>query len=127
MEIGVNLNSAKNVSLHTDVTKILASLCFSPKYSGYAYVREAVKLAVELGGEGAVSKNIYPAVAKISRTTVSAVESGIRTAIRRAWARADKSIKVELFGAYAVYGEHTPTNSEFIFMLADRLSYSSVM
>ena len=112
--------------LHMDITRILTALCFTPKYSGYDYVREAIKLAVEQGDRCCgISKSIYPTVAKLSHTTNSAVESGIRTAIRRAWMRTDDSVKIELFGTYALCEGWIPTNSEFIFVLADRLVCNS--
>lgn len=108
--------------LHTDVTQMLTGLCFTPNYSGFNYVREAIKLAATMVGEmPGISKGIYPAVAKQTGATVAAVESGMRTAIRRAWVRSDMGSKMKAFGTYALNEQWVPTNSEFVFVLADKL------
>lgn len=112
--------------LHMDITQILTGLCFTPNYSGYNYVREAVKLAVAQEDRmPGISKAIYPVIAKQSGTTVAAVESGMRTAIRRAWHRSDPGSKLEIFGTYALNERWVPTNSEFVFVLADKLRCSA--
>lgn len=126
------MNEIKNVNknkltindreLHMDITRILTALCFTPNCGGYHFVREAIKLVVNSEDNLRwISKNIYPTVAAASGTTSAAVESGIRNSIRRAWMRTDDCMKTELFGTYAVSKGWVPSNSEFIFMLADRL------
>ena len=70
----------------------------------------------------AVTKVLYPTVAKMHQTTASRVERAIRHAIEVAWSRGKLDTLDELFG-YTVKGK--PTNSEFIALIADtiRLEY----
>lgn len=124
---GTIYNVIDEDKLHMDITQILTGLCFTPNYSGYNYVREAVKLAVAQEDKmPGISKGIYPVIAKQSGTTAAAVESGMRTAIRRAWNRSDPRSKLEIFGTYALNEHWVPTNSEFVFVLADKLRCSSI-
>ena len=69
----------------------------------------------------AVTKILYPEVAKRFGTTASRVERAIRHAIEVAWDRGDIETLQNYFG-YTVSGvKGKPTNSEFISMIADRL------
>ena len=69
----------------------------------------------------AVTKQLYPSVAKQYETTSSRVERAIRHAIEVAWDRGD----VDVLNSYFVYTIHNtrgkPTNSEFIAMISDKL------
>lgn len=70
---------------------------------------------------GAITKILYPAIAKHFKTTSSRVERAIRHAIEVAWDRGDLETLQAYFG-YTVSGlKGKPTNSEFISMIADRL------
>ncbi|MBQ9540994.1 sporulation initiation factor Spo0A C-terminal domain-containing protein [Ruminococcus sp.] len=110
--------------LYADITRILTALCFKQKYSGYRYVREAVRFAVQQEYCGGISKSIYPLIAKQNGISSAAVESGIRSAIRKAWQLTDSATKRELFGAYGQFEQHVPSNSEFVYMIAERLVYN---
>ncbi len=111
--------------LYYDITRVLTALCFKQKYSGYSYVREAVRFAVRQERFGGISKCIYPVIAKELGISSAAVESGMRTAIHKAWVLTDVEMKRELFGTYGTTAEWVPSNSEFVYMMADRLSYPS--
>ena len=69
----------------------------------------------------AVTKQLYPDVARKYDTTPSRVERAIRHAIEVAWDRGDVDVLTSYFG----YTIHTtrgkPTNSEFIAMISDHL------
>lgn len=69
----------------------------------------------------AITKILYPAVAKKYKTTSSRVERAIRHAIEVAWDRGD----VDTLNSYFGYTIHNlrgkPTNSEFIAMIADKM------
>ena len=69
----------------------------------------------------AVTKLLYPEVAKRFHTTPSRVERAIRHAIEVAWDRGDIDILNSYFGYTVHNGRGKPTNSEFIAMLADKL------
>lgn len=69
----------------------------------------------------AVTKQLYPSVAKRYETTSSRVERAIRHAIEVAWDRGDVDILNSYFG-YTIHNSRgKPTNSEFIAMISDKL------
>ena len=70
----------------------------------------------------AVTKVLYPAVAKKYGTTASRVERAIRHAIEVAWDRGDLETLQKYFGYTVSNTKGKPTNSEFIAMIADRIS-----
>ncbi len=70
----------------------------------------------------AVTKVLYPEVAKKFNTTPSRVERAIRHAIEVAWDRGDIEVLQKFFGYTVSNIKGKPTNSEFIAMIADCLS-----
>ena len=70
----------------------------------------------------AVTKILYPSVAKKFATTASRVERAIRHAIEVAWDRGDLETLQKYFGYTVSNTKGKPTNSEFIAMIADRIS-----
>ena len=70
----------------------------------------------------AVTKVLYPEVAKRFNTTASRVERAIRHAIEVAWDRGDLETLQKYFGYTVSNVKGKPTNSEFIAMIADRLT-----
>ena len=75
----------------------------------------------------AVTKVLYPTVAKKHQTTASRVERAIRHAIEVAWSRGKLDTLDDLFGYTVSNGKGKPTNSEFIALIADtiRLEYKN--
>ena len=69
----------------------------------------------------AITKILYPTVAKKYRTTSSRVERAIRHAIEVAWSRGKLDILDELFGYTVSNGKGKPTNSEFIALVSDTI------
>ena len=69
----------------------------------------------------AVTKVLYPEVARRYSTTPSRVERAIRHAIEVAWDRGDLETLQKFFGYTVSNTKGKPTNSEFIAMIADRL------
>ena len=89
---------------------------------GYQYLREAIIIAVEdMEVINAVTKVLYPEVARRFDTTASRVERAIRHAIEVAWDRGDIETLQKYFGYTVSNAKGKPTNSEFIAMIADRL------
>ena len=70
---------------------------------------------------GAVTKELYPAIAKLNKTTPSRVERAIRHAIEVAWNRGRLETINNLFGYTVQNDKGKPTNSEFIAIIADKL------
>ena len=75
---------------------------------------------------GAVTKILYPTIAKKHNTTSSRVERAIRHAIEVAWSRGRIETIDELFGYTINEGKGKPTNSEFIALIADRIRLNQV-
>lgn len=69
----------------------------------------------------AVTKILYPAIAKKYHTTSSRVERAIRHAIEVAWNRGNMDILDSMFGYTINVGKGKPTNSEFIALIVDKI------
>ena len=69
----------------------------------------------------AITKQLYPAIAKKFDTTPSRVERAIRHAIEVAWSRGKMDTIEKLFSYSISMGKGKPTNSEFIALIADRM------
>ena len=108
--------------LENQVTQMIHQIGVPAHIKGYQFLRYAIMLSVENEEMiNAVTKVLYPAVAKQYQTTASRVERAIRHAIEVAWDRGD----VDILNSYFGYTVHTnkgkPTNSEFIALLSDRI------
>lgn len=104
------------------VTEILHQIGVPAHIKGYQFLRDAILLATEDHEYiNAVTKRLYPEIAKRNNTTASRVERAIRHAIEVAWDRGD----VDTLNSYFGYTIHNlrgkPTNSEFIAMIADKI------
>ena len=89
---------------------------------GYQYLREAIIIAVnDMDVINAITKVLYPQVAKAFQTTPSRVERAIRHAIEVAWDRGDLDTLQRFFGYTVSNTKGKPTNSEFIALIADKL------
>ena len=110
-------------SLESVVTEVIHEIGVPAHIKGYQYLREAIILTIQdMDVINAVTKVLYPAVARKFSTTPSRVERAIRHAIEVAWDRGDVETLQRFFG-YTVSGiKGKPTNSEFIAMIADYLS-----
>jgi two-component system response regulator (stage 0 sporulation protein A) len=109
-------------SLEIQVTEILHQIGVPAHIKGYHYLRDSIIMAIETPDIiNAVTKQLYPSVAKKYNTTASRVERAIRHAIEVAWDRGDVDILNSYFG-YTIHNTRgKPTNSEFIAMISDRL------
>ena len=109
-------------SLEIQVTEVLHQIGVPAHIKGYHYLRDSIIMAIETPDIiNAVTKQLYPNVAKLYETTASRVERAIRHAIEVAWDRGDVDILNSYFG-YTIHNTRgKPTNSEFIAMISDRL------
>ena len=113
--------SASNHNLEMQVTEIIHQIGVPAHIKGYQYLRDAILMAIEDDSIiNAITKRLYPAVAKKHGTTSSRVERAIRHAIEVAWDRGDVDTLTAYFG-YTIHNERgKPTNSEFIAMISDK-------
>ena len=110
------------VSIETLVTNIIHEIGVPAHIKGYQYLREAIILAVnDMDVINAITKVLYPQVAKNFGTTPSRVERAIRHAIEVAWDRGDLDTLQRFFGYTVSNTKGKPTNSEFIALIADKL------
>ncbi len=108
--------------LEAKVTDMIHEIGIPAHIKGYHYLRDAIIMAVEdMDVLNAVTKVLYPTVAKKHKTTSSRVERAIRHAIEVAWSRGKLDTLDELFGYTVSNGKGKPTNSEFIALIADTL------
>ena len=115
--------SKSGSSLEALVTDIIHEIGVPAHIKGYQYLREAIILTIsDMEVINAVTKILYPTVAKKFATTPSRVERAIRHAIEVAWDRGDIETLQKFFGYTVSNIKGKPTNSEFIAMIADRLS-----
>lgn len=110
------------VNLDRKITDIIHEVGVPAHIKGYIYIREAITMVYEdIELLGAITKILYPDIAKKYKTTPSRVERAIRHAIEVAWNRGNIESLSKLFGYTINVAKAKPTNSEFIAMIADKL------
>lgn len=108
--------------LEKDVTDIIHEIGVPAHIKGYQYLREAIMMSVEDREMlSAVTKILYPSIAKKYHTTSSRVERAIRHAIEVAWNRGNMDTLDSMFGYTINVGKGKPTNSEFIALIVDKI------
>lgn len=119
-ESNILMSEGKNMEIK--ITEILHQIGVPAHIKGYQYLRSSIMMSIENPEIiNAVTKQLYPSVAKKFDTTSSRVERAIRHAIEVAWDRGDVDILNSYFG-YTIHNSRgKPTNSEFIAMISDKL------
>ena len=116
------IRRSDKTSIETMVTGIIHEIGVPAHIKGYQYLREAIIIAVnDMDVINAITKVLYPQVAKTFQTTPSRVERAIRHAIEVAWDRGDLDTLQRFFGYTVSNTKGKPTNSEFIALIADKL------
>ena len=117
------VKAEESMALELRVTEVIHQVGVPAHIKGYQYLREAIMITVrDMDVINAVTKILYPEVAKRYATTPSRVERAIRHAIEVAWDRGDLETLQKYFGYTVSNAKGKPTNSEFIAMIADRLT-----
>lgn len=121
-------NSAKRNSyaqksdLEIEITNMIHEIGVPAHIKGYQYLRDAIMMVVDdMDLLSAVTKELYPAIAKKNNTTPSRVERAIRHAIEVAWNRGRVETINNLFGYTVAEDKGKPTNSEFIAIISDKI------
>ena len=128
-EAAMNREEYMKEHLETDITKMLHELGIPAHIKGYQYLRDAISMVVrDREMMEAVTKILYPVIAKKNYTSSSRVERAIRHAIEVAWGRGSLEVIDELFGYTISTGKGKPTNTEFIARIADKncLDYKKI-
>ena len=113
---------SRDADVEAMVTSMIHEIGVPAHIKGYQYLREAIIIAVkDMEVINAITKVLYPQVAKTFATTPSRVERAIRHAIEVAWDRGDLETLQRFFGYTVSNTKGKPTNSEFIALIADKL------
>lgn len=122
MDAGKDSGKNSEMNIETMVTSVIHEIGVPAHIKGYQYLREAIMIAVkDMDVINAITKVLYPQVAKTFSTTPSRVERAIRHAIEVAWDRGDLETLQNFFGYTVSNTKGKPTNSEFIALIADKL------
>lgn len=104
------------------VTNMLHELGIPAHLLGCQYLRTGIILCIkDTKMTKAITKVLYPAIAKEYDSKPTKVERAIRHAIEVAWDRANVSALQDLFGFTVDPNRGRPTNNEFISMLVEKL------
>ena len=112
----------KKNNLEERISNIFINVGIPPHIKGYAFLREAVKLAIENPEMvNNITKRLYPSIGEKFNTSPSKVERAIRHAIEVAWSRGRIESINNILGVRAFVGKEKPTNGEFIALVADKM------
>ena len=114
------------INLVSEVTTTMHQIGIPAHVKGYQYIRDAILMVIkDVSLLGAVTKELYPGIAKKHGTASSRVERGIRHAIELAWERGQTDTLKRIFGYSMNIERQKPTNSEFIALIADKFRVMS--
>lgn len=121
-QINLQARPQNESDLETEITAILHEIGVPAHIKGYMYLRDSITMVYHnIDILGAITKVLYPMVAKKYKTTSSRVERAIRHSIEVAWNRGNVDTISQIFSYTISYNKSKPTNSEFIAMIADKL------
>ncbi len=103
------------------ISPYLRELGISPALTGYGYLMCAVAMVIDFDKNRKLSmtRDIYPKIADAYGVSPRNVERNIRNAISVGFERANPEKFREIFSFTYLRERQKPTNSEFIFGLAD--------
>ena len=104
------------------ITKIIKTLGIPANLKGYQYLRYTIELLLTENNKYDTIMQLYRKTGNALNVTVQNVERNIRHAIHAGWIRADKTFIQELFGNTVDTEKEYPTNSEFIYTIADYIT-----
>ena len=117
-----NSKSEKDMPLEWKTARIFKTLGIPTSILGYKYLKYAVELVSKDSNLlEAVTRSLYPEIARHFHSTPSKVERAIRHAIDTAWLRGDLDAHSLVFGSSISATKGKPTNSEFIGGIAEYL------
>jgi len=112
----------KDVNLEIMVTNAISEIGVPAHIKGYLYLREAIILVLmDPAAISSVTKTIYPTIGKKFNTTAYRVDRALRHAIKVAWTKGNPEYIKKYFRYRMPNNIDSPTNSEFIATIADRL------
>ncbi len=119
----IKLEVKDNKKLDKKLVDILLSVGISANLQGYSFLKESIKLAIENPTYvGSITKIMYPTIATKFKTTACRVERSIRHALDVSFNKGKITNLNEIFGLKIFNENEKPTNSEFVALIADRLT-----
>ena len=100
---------------------ILRQLLYRPARDGYRYLIAALVL-YNRNRNQAITKELYPALAKQFNTNVPCIEKSIRCVIQQAWAQRDDAVWRRYFPVDRNGQVIRPTNKAFLTIVVEQLS-----
>lgn len=110
-------------SMEKLVTDLMIRLGLKTSLKGYGYIRRAIIMALEdVTILNSITKGLYPALAEEAGSTSQRVERAIRHSVEVLFdTKSNREFLDEIFG-YTINSEKgKPSNSEFLFLLVDRI------
>ena len=108
--------------MNSEIVGLLRRVGVPAHIKGDVCLKDALELCY---GDGsyihAVTKRLYPDIARREETTASRVERVIRHAIEVAWSRGGLDTLQKIFGCTTDASHDHPTNGEFIATLTEQL------
>lgn len=121
-QLSPKLAQSNSCDLELRVTEVLHEIGVPAHIKGYYYLRSAImRVTNDKHLIKAITKELYPGIAKEFHTTASRVERALRWAIEVAWDRGDIETLYKWFGWTVSNDKGRPTNSEFIALVSDKL------
>ncbi len=121
--VSPSIQPASVPSLDEKIANMFLTIGVPAHIKGYHFLREAVKMVLDDPTMiNAITKALYPGIAKRYATSASKVERAIRHAIEVAWSRGRVENFNQAFGYIVFSPGDKPTNGEFIALIADKLS-----
>ena len=111
----------KTSDLQAEIAGILVQMGFKNNLSGFRYVVSGLPMFAE-NPQQAVTKELYPAIAKLHGKTGEQVERAIRNAIDLAWQRRDDRIWRMYFAPAPDGSIPRPTNGQLLHTLMRQIS-----
>ena len=114
----------KNIELEKITAQLLHEIGVPASLTGYLYLQKAI-ITVYLDHDkiNAITKELYPDIAKAFHTKANRVERAMRHAIEKAWMQGNAEFQDKVFGYTISTKTGKPTNGEFIAMLAEQLYF----
>jgi len=111
-----------DLDIEVTVSEVLHHIGVPAHLNGYPYLRTGIILCTQNHGLiHRVTKELYPTIAEIHKTSSVRVERSIRHAIEKACDRGNIDALDASFGIDAESQRNKPTNSEFIATIADKI------
>ena len=112
--------SSKQNKCEAEIEELIRALGVSGDYTGFCYLVMAVKIVLDNAESiQAITKEVYPDIAKYYGTTMKAVERSIRTARDVIWKSANRSTLDAIMGCHIT---EKPKNSKLIDGIAHYIS-----